>query len=144
MMILFKKLRQDAKLPTYGSDYADCFDFYAPDTTVLAPHTTTIIKTGLIPVMPNQYQALHIFSRSGLSIKYGIVLANSVGIIDADYTNELLIALHNTTDSPYLVEAGTRVAQGRLVASNRTPIAEYVGEVLPLGNRVGGLGSTGK
>ena len=139
----FKRIHPNAKLPTYGTAYADCFDFYAPESVTIPAHKTVMVKAGLIALIPIGC-AMHIYARSGLSIKRGIVLANSVGIIDSDYRNELVIALHNTTDEVVTIEADERIAQGRIVNTTRHNIQEYFGEITQIGDRTGGLGSTGK
>lgn len=141
--IQFKRTRDAAKLPTYGSFQADCFDFYLCDDEDIPAGRTHVCNTGLIAIIPENY-ALHIFPRSGISIKQGIILRNLTGIIDCDYRNELLIALTNTSDQIVSLSAGTRVAQGRLVESTQHTIVEYFGNVEQVGTRVGGLGSTGK
>lgn len=145
MTLQFKRLNESAKLPTYGTTYADCFDFYLPDDwyCLLDPGEVVKVFTGLIAIIPDS-KSLHIYARSGLSINHGIVLANGTGIIDQDYRNELIIALRNVGDSPVKLEGGNRIAQGRLWDSYQVDISEYFGEVELVGNRVGGLGSTGK
>jgi len=59
--------------------------------------------------VPTGYVGL-VFSRSGMA-KFGITLANSVGVIDADYRGEVKIPLINHSDTPMVFEKGTRVAQ---------------------------------
>ena len=52
-----------------------------------------------------------IVPRSGLGTKHGIILANSVGIIDSDYRGEILVPLKNTSDSTFTIDSGMRIAQ---------------------------------
>jgi dUTP pyrophosphatase len=75
-------------------------------------------------------------SRSGLALK-DVVVMNSPGIIDADYRWEVQVMLHNFSDEPRTLVAGTRVAQ--LVFVNWLDSGEVV-EV----QREGGFGSTGE
>ena len=141
--IRFKRIQcEGVRLPTYGTSQADCFDFYLPNETTINAESSVVIKTGLVALIPNGY-AMHIYPRSGLSIKQGIVLKNLTGIIDSDYTDELLVALQNTTKQVVVLKAGDRIAQGRLVESVQHDIVESFADVEKIGNRVGGLGSTG-
>ena len=52
-----------------------------------------------------------IFARSGLASKKGLAPANKVGVVDADYRGEIMVALHNHSDSPATIENGERIAQ---------------------------------
>jgi len=52
-----------------------------------------------------------LFARSGLATKHGITLSNSVGVIDSDYTGEIIVGLCNLSKTPYVLEPGERFAQ---------------------------------
>ncbi len=114
MKLLFQKTRLGAQLPfratpeSAGADLFACLD--AP--VVIAPGTTEMISLGLkCEPDTDSPAALLIFPRSGLSSKYGITLANAVGVIDTDYRGEWFVPLHNLSDTPFTVEHGMRVAQ---------------------------------
>ena len=112
MKIRVKKLDERAVMPTYGTEYSAGADLYnMSDSAVsIAPHETVLIKTGLAVEIPEGYCGL-IFARSGLATKRGLAPANKVGVIDADYRGEIMVALHNHGDKPQVVEHGDRVAQ---------------------------------
>lgn len=82
MDIKIKKLNENAKLPTRGSEYAAGYDLYAATekTITILPHTTVKIGTGLAFELPeNTFAAL--YARSGLATKRGLRPANCVGKI---------------------------------------------------------------
>lgn len=101
-----------------------------------------MIPTGIaISLGSPEYVAL-LFARSGLAVKNGICLANGVGVIDSDYTGEIMVALLNTSDRPFTVEPGDRVAQMAVVPVCKalfTPVDAL--EETDRGS--GGFGSTG-
>jgi deoxyuridine 5'-triphosphate nucleotidohydrolase len=101
-----------------------------------------LIPTGMILDIPEQH-CVKIYPRSGLSTKKGLNLINSVGIIDSDYVEQLMIPLYNNSQERLRVYSGDRIAQGELVYQPQTSI-EYVTErPQPKTNRQGGFGSTG-
>ncbi|MBQ8428065.1 MAG: dUTP diphosphatase [Clostridia bacterium] len=141
--ISVKKLDERAVLPTYGSSYAAGADLYAvldSDVTI-APNETKLIKTGLAMEIPEGYAGL-IYARSGLASKRGLAPANKVGVVDADYRGEVMVALHNHSCQPQTVSHGERIAQ--LVVAPFLK-AEYVQaeELSETVRGIGGFGSTG-
>lgn len=113
VQIAVKKLKEEAKLPKCGSAQAAGYDLYACSgrgTTVIAPHTTAMIGTGLAAAVPEGYFG-GLFARSGLAAKQGLRPANCVGVLDSDYRGEITIALHNDTDEERVIEDGERIAQ---------------------------------
>ena len=142
--IAVKKLDERAVLPKYGSEFAAGADLYAvTDGEVeILPGETKLIKTGLAMEIPEGYAGL-VYARSGLASKRGLAPANKVGVIDADYRGEVMVALHNHSNQPQKIEAGERIAQ--LVVAPFLK-AEF-DEVDVLSDTVrgsGGFGSTGK
>lgn len=107
-----KKLRPNAKVPTYGSEFAAGADLYAclDGPVTIAPHETAWIPTGIAMEIPVGYVGL-IYARSGLASKRDLAPANKVGVIDSDYRGELTITLHNHGTASQTVEPGERVAQ---------------------------------
>lgn len=107
-----KILNEFGKIPTYGSEDAAGADLYAAtgyDITI-APGQTVKIGTGIAVEIPKGYFGA-IFARSGLASKQGLRPANCVGVIDADYRGEIIVALHNDSDEHQLVPASSRIAQ---------------------------------
>lgn len=143
MKVAIKKLDPRAKTPAYGSEYAAGADLYActERETVIAPHETAIIPTGIAMELPLGYAGF-IYARSGLASKKGLAPANKVGVIDCDYRGEVKVALHNHTDEPKEVAPFERIAQ-LVVAPYVT--AEFVAEeeLSQTVRGAGGFGSTG-
>ncbi len=107
-----KKLKKQAIIPTYGSADAAGADLYAcmeQPVTILSGETA-FIGTGLAVAIPKGYVGL-IYARSGLACKQGVAPANKVGVIDADYRGELIVALHNHSAQPVVIEPEQRIAQ---------------------------------
>lgn len=107
-----KKLNENAIIPTYGTEYSAGFDLYSvsDEEITINPHETVFIKTGLAMEIPIGYGGF-IFARSGLSTKKGLAPVNKVGIIDADYRGEIMVALYNQTDESKTIDAHERIAQ---------------------------------
>lgn len=107
----------------------------------LWPGERKLIPTGIRMAIPEGYE-LQIRSRSGLSLKHGVIVANAPGTIDAGYRGEIGIILQNLGEEPFSIEPGDRIAQGVLAPVIR---AEFV-QVDSLGGTVrgdGGFGSSG-
>ena len=144
MRIRIKKLNENAIIPTYGTEYSAGADLYnLPDNAVtVQPHETVLIKTGIAVEIPEGYCGL-IFARSGLATKKGLAPANKVGVIDADYRGEIMVALHNHSDVSAVIEGGERVAQLAIVPFLKAEFEESL-ELSETVRGSGGFGSTGK
>jgi len=144
-MVKIRKLRENARIPKRGSDYAAGYDLYAcldGDALVIAPHMTAMIPTGLAVALPEGTFGA-VFARSGLAMREGLRPANCVGVVDSDYRGECMVALHNDTDAERTVRAGDRIAQ--MVLLPFLPMEFEEVDVLPETVRgAGGFGSTGK
>lgn len=145
MEVKVKKLKDNAKIPTRGSDYAAGYDLYACLDSCyidIDPRSTVKIGTGLSFELPYETFGA-IFARSGLSTKYGIAPANKVGVCDSDYRGEYIVALHNPSDLPFRVYNGDRIAQLILMPYIPMELCE-VEELSGTDRGKGGFGSTGK
>lgn len=119
-ILKFKKLNDNAQLPTKGSQYAAGLDLYANNhggmdadkgwTLIIQPGETVKIGTGLAAAIPEGYFG-GIYARSGLATKQGLAPANKVGVIDSDYRGEIIVALHNSSTVPQTIHGGDRIAQ---------------------------------
>ena len=141
--IAVKKLSENAILPTYGSEFAAGADLYAlpGEETVILPGETKLIHTGLVMEIPQGYGGF-IYARSGLASKRGLAPANKVGVVDADYRGEVMVALHNHSAIAQTVAGGERVAQ--LVIAPFLKVDFEEADVLQDTVRgAGGFGSTG-
>ncbi|MGM9562960.1 MAG: dUTP diphosphatase [Faecousia sp.] len=139
-----KKLRNNARLPVYGTAFSAGADLCAclDSPVTLAPGETRLISIGISMEIPEGYAGL-VFARSGLATKRSLAPANKVGVIDSDYRGEFFVPLHNHGTVPQTIEDGERIAQMIL-----TPYltAKFV-EASELSDTVrgeGGFGSTGR
>ena len=142
--VKIKKLRPGAKLPHYGSAYAAGADLCAcTDAPVeIAPHATVLVPTGLAAEIPEGYAGL-IYARSGLASKRGLAPANKVGVVDADYRGEIMVALHNHSDVAQTIEADERIAQLVITPFLAASFLES-DELSDTVRGAGGFGSTGR
>ncbi len=142
MQVKLKKLDERAILPTRGSTAAAGLDLYALDGVTVGAGETVLVHTGIALAIPEGYAGF-IYARSGIATKRGLAPANKVGVIDADYRGEIMVALHNHSMTEQTVDAGERVAQ--LVVAPFLSVELDVVEALDETERAsGGFGSTGK
>lgn len=142
--VAVKKLDARAKLPTYGSAAAAGADLYALCDGELAIKAgeTVLVHTGIAMEIPEGYAGL-IYARSGLASKRGLAPANKVGVVDADYRGEIMVALHNHSADTQTVADGERIAQ--LVIAPFLHVQFDEADSLSDTERgAGGFGSTGK
>lgn len=83
-----EEIYNNIKLPLRATKYSAGYDFFLPFDVELEYNKTMIIPTGIRAKIKNNW-VLNIYPRSGLGFKYQMALANTVGIIDADYYNAL-------------------------------------------------------
>jgi len=143
MNIAIKKLHEQAVLPEYQTEQAAGMDVVAciDEAITLEPHQRTIVPTGLAIALPAGYEA-QIRGRSGMAAKFGVMPANGIGTIDADYRGEIGVILLNTSDEVFTIEPGMRVAQ--MVIAKYEKIAwEATDELEATERGAGGFGSTG-
>lgn len=145
MKLGYKKLTPEAKAPAFQSDGAACFDVACIDGGTPQHSRARVYRTGLAFDIPDGYY-LEFNSRSGHGFKGDLRLANSTGIVDSDYTGEVMVKL--TYDGPNYAKpewpwAGERIAQARLVRCVKTDIVE-IEEMKQTERGNDGFGSTGK
>ena len=142
--IAVKKLNEKAILPTYGSEFSAGADLYAlcDEDILFLPGETKFVHTGLAMEIPEGYAGL-IYARSGLACKRGLAPANKVGVVDADYRGEVMVALHNHSDIPQTVVSGERIAQ-LVVAPFLKAEFTLCEELSETVRGEGGFGSTGR
>lgn len=113
MKLKFKKLDEKAVIPTRatagsaGLDICACLD----EPITLKSGEIKMIPTGITAEPDSEDVALLIYARSGLASKYGVTLANCVGVVDSDYRGAWFIPLINNGKQPFTVEHGMRIAQ---------------------------------
>lgn len=140
--VQIQRLTETAVIPTYSHSTDACADIYADEDAIILPGCTAPISTGIALAIPDGF-VVHVYARSGLSLKTNLRLANSVGIIDAGYRDELKILCWNAGTEPITIEKGMRIAQMDIMQS---PAIEFheVKNVKDFGeDRMGGFGSSG-
>lgn len=145
MNVKIKKVHPEAKTPIYGSVGAACFDLYAAsiiDTTDHNGERTVTYGTGLQFEVPEGH-VMMIYSRSGHGFKHGITLANSTGVIDADYRGEVMVKLTKRDPGIHGMPAfGERIAQAMIIPVEQVVFDEVDG-LSDTQRGSGGFGSTG-
>ena len=146
MKIALEKLHQEAILPSYATPNSAGADLYAllteEESVSLLPGETKLIRTGISLAIPEGYVGL-ICARSGLSVKEGLAPANKVGVIDADYRGEVMVALYNQSKAPRTVTKGQRIAQLLIMPVTQGVFTE-VASLSATRRGEGGFGPTGK
>ena len=132
-------------LPTYATGGAAALDLRAcldaPKT--VQPGETVLIPSGIAISIHDPGLVALLVPRSGLGIKHGIVLANTVGVIDSDYQGEIGIGIVNRSEAAYTIETGERVCQMLFVPVVQVDLS-VVAEFSQQSERgSGGFGSTG-
>ena len=142
--INFTKLNYNANEPVCGSVDSAGYDLSAAiDTSVLIPpHQTIKIPTGIAIELPHNTFG-GIYARSGIATREGLRPANCTGVIDRDYRGEIIVALHNDSDTHRIVEPGERIAQIIVQPYIRAKYNE-VNKLSDTDRGAGGFGSTGK
>ena len=139
-------LGKDLPLPTYATDGSAAIDLRAciEAPVTIPPGGRHLIKTGMAINMMDPGLVAIIASRSGLSLKHGIRVAQGIGVIDADYHGEIAVILANDGAEPYLVSAGDRIAQMMFQPVVQVDL-NYVEEFSITTERgAGGFGHSGK
>ena len=142
--VLFKRLNQKAKLPSYktsgssGMDLMACVD----EPITIKPNESMLIPTGISIAIPEDTE-VQIRPRSGLAAKSSISVLNTPGTIDSDYRGELKIILFNHGKDEFIVNDEDRVAQMVLMPILKVEIEE-TNELPETVRGSGGFGSTGK
>jgi dUTP pyrophosphatase len=142
MRLQIKRLQPGIGLPEAATGRAAGFDLAAATDMEIPPRSIRLVGTGLVIAVPDGY-FLGIFARSSTPLKRGLMVANGVGVIDADYCgpgDEIKIQVLNITDAPVAIARGDRLAQGIVLPCPRVEWEEVQEMVVPTR---GGFGSTG-
>src|SRR5918996_525573 len=121
MRLKIKRLDPAVGLPQAATNRSAGFDLASAVDIDIPPRSIRLVGTGLVIAVPEGY-FLGIFARSSTPLKRGLMVANGVGVVDADYcgpADEIKIQLLNFTDSPVHVTRGDRIAQGIVLPSAR-------------------------
>ena len=142
--ILNNKIGKSIPLPAYTTSGSAAMDLRAciNESIQLQSKKTVLVPTGLAFYIEDKKYAGIVLPRSGLGHKHGIILGNSVGLIDSDYQGELMVSLFNNSAKNFEINPGDRIAQ-MIIAKHET-ISWRVVEKLDKSDRGNkGFGSTG-
>lgn len=104
--------RSSYPLPSYATAGSAGVDLRADikECIEIKSGAIRLIPTGISLALPEGVEA-QVRSRSGMTLKHGIVMANGIGTIDSDYRGEIKVILHNISDKDYLLQPGEKIAQ---------------------------------
>lgn len=139
--IEFKKLNENAVLPSFANEGDAGLDICSVQDLVLEPGKRALVKTGVAIQLPKGWEA-QVRSRSGLAYKHGVVVLNSPGTIDEPYRGEIGVILINHGEEPYSISVGDRIAQ-LVLRRTEDVIPVFVDELTETNRGTGGFGSTG-
>lgn len=158
-----------AQLPEFATEGSACFDLRAcletgKTVTAYNPHNRTmelpvklingkpaislqpsfrtLIPTGLIFDIPKNH-VLNFYIRSSMALKYGLMMANGVAVIDSDYVDPAFVLIFNASDTPFTLYHGDRIAQAELREIKSYTLTERKTPPSQKTDREGGMGSTG-
>ena len=121
MRLKIKRLNPAVSLPEPATRHAAGFDLASAVDIEIPPRSIRLVGTGLVIAVPEGH-FLGIFARSSTPLKRGLMVANGVGVVDADYCgpeDEVRIQLLNFTDATIQVRQGDRLAQGIVLPAPR-------------------------
>ena len=141
MTVKFRTIDPAAILPSYAHPGDAGMDIRSIEELVIEPGARSLVRTGLVMVLPPDYEA-QVRPRSGLALKNGVTVLNTPGTIDAGYRGEVGVILANFGSEPFKVEKGSKIAQIVVAPCTRAEIEETV-ELDATERGEGGFGSTG-
>lgn len=142
LTIGFCKLDSRATIPSKAHDDDLGFDLHTLEQVTLEPGVVTKVRTGIVTQFPAWCGGL-IRDRSGVATKKGVFVV--AGVIDTQYTGEIIVAFQNPTGQPVTFEAGDRIAQ--MIITPVIPVqAEEITDAMLQETLRGakGFGSTGQ
>ena len=139
-------LSRGMTMPAYATEGAAAVDMRAAidegTTVTIQPGERAMIPTGMAISLENANVVAILAARSGLAIKSGINLANGIGVIDSDYRGEICVGLYNSSDVPFTVNRGDRIAQLMFMPVYTANLIEAA-SLDETARGAGGFGSTG-
>ncbi len=139
--VAFRRLRDDAVLPSRAYPGDAGLDLTACERVELGPGERALVPTGLAVAIPEGYAGF-VQPRSGLAARHGIAMVNSPGLIDSGFRGELRVILLNTDrGATFVVEPGMRIAQLVILPAPEVELVEL--DELPDSERgTSGFGSS--
>lgn len=138
--VKIKFLHDRSKMPLRMTPDSTCYDLHALDDVVLQPGVVTPVKTGIAIELPKHFEA-QVRGRSGFS-RRGILLADGIGSIDADYRGDIGVQFFNVTSEPFYISSGERIAQMAIAQAIHYQFKK-VDELSETCRGAGGFGHTG-
>ncbi|XP_065658650.1 deoxyuridine 5'-triphosphate nucleotidohydrolase-like [Hydra vulgaris] len=148
------RIRDNLEKSFYETKESACFDLRSIKDVILRAHQRILISTGVYIDQIDSNLAGHVYSKSGIAFKYGVVVFNAPGVIDADCKGEIKVLLMNHSEEDYVIKRGDAVAQMGFVKMYKAikDVIEIDGcfaRQVPIPmiknvERKGGFGSTGK
>ena len=136
--VKFKKLIDYAIPFKYTREGDACMDMYSVEDTTIEPNSTEVISTGIALEIPTGFEGI-VRGRSGLASK-GIHV--HIGTIESSYRGNIGIIITNTTNKPFNIHRGDRIAQFTVKSVNNILMEES--EILSETERgINGFGSSG-
>ena len=139
-------LSRGMTMPAYATEGAAAVDMRAAidegTTVTIKPGCRAMIPTGMAIALENANVVAILAARSGLAVKSGINLANGIGVIDSDYRGEICVGLYNSSDAPFTVNRGDRIAQLMFMPVYTANLIEAA-SLDETARGAGGFGSTG-
>ena len=132
----------NVNLPRRATKLSAAYDLYSAAEVTIEAGQMGQIPAGIKAFFEDD-EVLYLYSRSSFPIKYGLILPNSVGVIDADYYNnsnnegELFLLVYNITNYAVTVPQNERIAQAVFAKVFRSDDDLVNDEI-----RKGGFGST--
>ena len=139
-------LSRGMTMPAYATEGAAAVDMRAAidegTTVTILPGQRAMIPTGMAISLESANVVAILAARSGLAVKSGINLANGIGVIDSDYRGEICVGLYNSSDVPFTVHRGDRIAQLLFMPVYTAKLIEAA-SLDETARGAGGFGSTG-
>lgn len=131
--------RWDFLKPEYATEYSSAADLKTAIDITIRAKTRAKVPTGVrLTGIQERDMDIQVRARSGLADKYGLMLVNGIGTIDADYKDEICVLLYNSGDEDVVFKVGDRIAQ--IILTNR---GTFKNVPVRIDVRKGGFGSTG-
>lgn len=135
-------------MPQYANDTDACMDLKIrvddEQHGLVAPGMCKVYGTGIKVAVPENHVML-IYPRSSTGFRLNCMMANTTGIVDTGYRDEVMLALHNFGDKAVQLQDKQRVAQFMIIPRPTVNLVQVEDdEVFRNGDRGGGTGSTGK
>ena len=141
MKVKIKRIDKSFSLPVYETEGSVGFDLVCREKAIVESKSSSLLPTNIIVETPKGYM-LMLAPRSSTFRKKGLVMPNSVGVIDQDYCgekDEILLQVYNTRSENVTIERGEKLGQGIFVRVDKMEWEEIDGN---MGESRGGFGST--